>query len=69
MTYIQGCLHVYAHAYEDQTLALDVFLSLTLPYFLRQSFSLTSELTDSVRLAGQQALGNLLLSVFLALGL
>ena len=50
-------------------LALGVFLSLALPYFLRQSHTLTPELTDSLRLAGHQAIGNLLLSVFLALGL
>lgn len=68
MTHIQGCLHVYAHAYEDQTLALGVFLSQALPYFLRQGLSLSPELTDPVRLACHQALGNLLLSIFLALG-
>jgi hypothetical protein len=54
MTCIHGCLHV--HAYEDQTLALGVFLNRALPYFLRQGLSLTPELTDSVRLAGHQAL-------------
>lgn len=60
---------MYAHAYEGYTLALGVFLSQALPYFLRQGLSLAPELTDSVRLACHQTLGSLLLSIILTLGL
>lgn len=44
---------VYVHMYGNQMSVLNVFLSCSLNYFLRQSLSLYLEIIDLARLADQ----------------
>lgn len=53
-------VHMCGCACGGQGLAWNAFLNHFLPYFCRQSLLLNQELTDSAKLAGQQALGSLL---------
>lgn len=50
-------MHMCAHAHGDQRSTLDIFLSLSPCYLLRQSLSLNLELIDSTSQVGQQVLG------------
>lgn len=61
------CTHMFVHggmcalyAQGDKRLMLDVFLNCSSPYLLRQGLSLSLELDNSARLAGQRAPGILL---------
>lgn len=53
---IQVYIHMYAHACEAQRSSLGVFLSHTVPYFLRLGLSLKLEFSNLAHLAGQQDL-------------
>lgn len=61
---ILTCMHVHA---ENQRSMSDIFLSHSLPCFLRQGLSLSLKLMNSAGLAGQQPLGNPTVSVSPAL--